>query len=43
MPRRVQQLQRLDDEFDLANAPGPELHVPLPILVADDVAFDPAS
>ena len=42
MTRAVQQLQRLHDEFDLANAAGPELDVPLQILVADDVALDPS-
>ena len=42
MSRAVQQLQRLHDEFHLANAARPELYIPVEILVPDDVALDAA-
>ena len=36
MPGGVQQLQRLDHEFNLANPPHPEFYVPLQMLRAQD-------
>ena len=41
MPRRVQQLQRLHHELDLPNSARAQFHIPLPMLVADNVALDP--
>src|SRR5437764_3394516 len=38
----MQELQRLDDELYLADPAGAELHIPLKILVPDDVTFDTA-
>ncbi|MGH7938911.1 MAG: hypothetical protein ACREFG_10420, partial [Chthoniobacterales bacterium] len=42
MARAVQKLQGLDDEFDLTDSACAELHVPLELIVSDDVALDSA-
>src|SRR3954469_25140683 len=38
----MEKLQRLDNEFDLANSTGAEFHIALDIFVADYVPFDPS-
>src|SRR6266542_4404448 len=40
MPRSVDKLQGLHDEFDFANTAAPKFHVAFQLVLADDVAFN---
>src|SRR5512138_3080291 len=40
MTRSMNKLQSLHDEFDLANTAASKFHVPVQLVLADDVALD---
>src|SRR5690242_12267826 len=41
MARSMNKLQRLHNEFDIANAPASEFHIALEVFCANDVPLDP--